>query len=51
MSEARLKGSAKKPARKAKQSAGNVTGDQKLKREGVFDLIKRKVRVALGKGK
>ena len=49
MGEARLKGSATKIGGKVKEGAGNVTGDQKLKREGVFDQIKGKVQNAFGR--
>jgi len=48
MGEARLKGSATKVGGKVKEGAGNLTGDQKLKREGVFEQIKAKVQNAFG---
>jgi len=48
MGEARLKGSAKKVGGKAKEGAGNLTGEQKLKRQGVFEQIKAKVQNAFG---
>jgi uncharacterized protein YjbJ (UPF0337 family) len=48
MGESRLKGSATKVGGKVKEGAGKLTGDQKLKREGVFDEIKGKVQNALG---
>ena len=48
MGEARLKGSVKKVGGNVKEDAGNLTRSQTLKREGVFDQIKRKVQNALG---
>jgi uncharacterized protein YjbJ (UPF0337 family) len=48
MGEARLKGSATKISGKVKEGAGNLSGDQKLKREGIFDQIKGKVQNAFG---
>jgi uncharacterized protein YjbJ (UPF0337 family) len=47
MGEARLKGSATKVSGKAKESAGKLTGDQRLKGEGVFDQIKGKIQNAV----
>jgi len=48
MGEARLKGSATKVGRNVKEDAENLTRSQTLKRQGVFDQIKGKVRDALG---
>jgi uncharacterized protein YjbJ (UPF0337 family) len=48
MGEARLKGSATKITGKVNEGAGNVSGHQKLKREGIFDQIKEKVANAFG---
>jgi uncharacterized protein YjbJ (UPF0337 family) len=48
MGEARLRGSATKASEKVKAGGGKLTGDQKLKRKGVFDEIKAKVQTALG---
>ncbi len=51
MGESRLKGSATKFGGKIKEGAGNLTGDQKLKREGVFDQIKGRLQNAFGGSK
>lgn len=43
-----LQGSAKDVGGKLKETAGNVTGDQKLRTEGVLDQIKGKLQNAVG---
>ena len=48
MGEDRLKGSAKNLTGRVKEGAGNLAGDQKLKREGVFEQFKGKVQNAFG---
>jgi uncharacterized protein YjbJ (UPF0337 family) len=47
MGEHRLKGPTAKNSGNVKEGAGNRTGDEKLKREGIFDQIKGKVQNAL----
>jgi len=48
MDNDRIKGSATNLGGKTKETAGNVTGDQKLKSEGVVDQIKGKLQNAIG---
>jgi uncharacterized protein YjbJ (UPF0337 family) len=48
MDKDRIEGAATNLGGKAKQTAGNVTGDQKLRSEGVVDQIKGKLQNALG---
>ena len=48
MDKDRVKGSATNLGGKVKKGAGNVTGDQKLKNEGVLDQVKGKVQNAVG---
>jgi uncharacterized protein YjbJ (UPF0337 family) len=48
MDKDRIEGAATNFGGKVKQTAGNVTGDQKLKSEGVFDQIKGKLQNAVG---
>jgi len=43
-----VKGSATNLGGKAKETAGKVTGDEKLKGEGVVDQVKGKVQNAVG---
>jgi uncharacterized protein YjbJ (UPF0337 family) len=48
MDKDRVKGSATNLGGKAKETAGKVTGDEKLKGEGVVDQVKGKVQNAVG---
>lgn len=44
----RVEGAAKNLGGKAKEAAGNVTGDEKLKAEGKADQVEGKVQNAVG---
>jgi uncharacterized protein YjbJ (UPF0337 family) len=44
----RIEGAATNVSGKVKETAGRVTGDQKLKSEGVFDQLKGKLQNAIG---
>ena len=48
MDKDRVKGSATNMGGKAKEAAGNLTGDSKLKSEGKADQAKGKVQNAVG---
>ena len=48
MDKDRVKGSATNVGGKVKERAGRVTGDEKLKSEGVLDQAKGKVQNAVG---
>jgi uncharacterized protein YjbJ (UPF0337 family) len=48
MDKDRVKGSATNLGGKVKEGAGDVTGDKKLKSEGVADQVKGKVQNAVG---
>jgi uncharacterized protein YjbJ (UPF0337 family) len=48
MDKNRVKGSATNVGGKVKEGAGKLTGDQKLKKEGVVDQVKGKVQNAVG---
>ncbi len=48
MDKDRMKGSATNMGGKAKEAAGNVTGDSKLQSEGKMDQAKGKVQNAVG---
>ncbi len=48
MDKDRIEGAATNLGGKAKETAGKVTGDQKLKSEGVVDQIKGKLQNAVG---
>jgi len=48
MDKDRVKGSATNVSGKVKEGAGKVTGDEKLKSEGVLDQAKGKVQNAVG---
>jgi uncharacterized protein YjbJ (UPF0337 family) len=48
MDKDRMKGSATNMGGKAKEAAGNLTGDSKLKSEGKADQAKGKVQNAVG---
>ena len=48
MDKDRVEGSAKNLGGKAKEVAGNVTGDSKLQGEGKMDQLKGKVQNTLG---
>jgi uncharacterized protein YjbJ (UPF0337 family) len=48
MDKDRVKGSATNVGGKVKEGAGKVSGDQKLKKEGVVDQAKGKVQNAFG---
>jgi uncharacterized protein YjbJ (UPF0337 family) len=48
MDNDRLKGSATNMGGKLKEGAGKVTGDEKLRSEGVMDQIKGKLQNAFG---
>ena len=48
MDKDRIKGSATNMGGQAKESAGNLTGDSKLKSEGKMDQAKGKVQNAFG---
>jgi uncharacterized protein YjbJ (UPF0337 family) len=44
----RVEGSATNLGGKVKEGAGNLTGDEKLKNEGIADQVKGKVQNAIG---
>lgn len=44
----RVEGSATNLGGKIKEGAGNLTGDEKLKNEGIADQVKGKVQNAVG---
>ncbi|TGD98353.1 CsbD family protein [Methylobacterium nonmethylotrophicum] len=44
----RVEGSATNLGGKIKEGAGNLTGDEKLKNEGIVDQVKGKVQNAVG---
>lgn len=44
----RIEGAAKNLGGKAKEAAGNVTGDEKLKAEGKADQVEGKIQNAVG---
>ncbi|MGZ9098580.1 MAG: CsbD family protein [Brevundimonas sp.] len=44
----RIEGAAKNLGGKAKEAAGNITGDEKLKAEGKADQVSGKVQNAVG---
>ncbi|AWN49516.1 CsbD family protein [Methylobacterium terricola] len=44
----RVEGSATNLGGKVKEGAGNLTGDEKLKNEGIADQVKGKVQNAVG---
>ncbi|MDY6925217.1 MAG: CsbD family protein [Pseudomonadota bacterium] len=44
----RIEGAAKNMGGKAKEAAGNITGDEKLKAEGKADQVEGKVQNAVG---
>jgi uncharacterized protein YjbJ (UPF0337 family) len=48
MDKDRVKGTATNVGGKVKEGAGKVSGDQKLKKEGVVDQAKGKVQNAFG---
>lgn len=48
MDSDRVKGSATNMGGKVKEGAGKVTGDDKLRSEGVVDQVKGKVQNAVG---
>lgn len=48
MEKDRVKGSATNMGGKAKEAAGNLTGDAKLKNEGKMDQGKGKIQNAIG---
>ena len=48
MDKDRMKGSATNMGGKAKEAAGNLTGDSKLKSEGKMDQAKGKVQNTVG---
>ena len=48
MDKDRVRGSATNVGGKVKEGAGRVTGDEKLKSEGVLDQAKGKVQNAVG---
>jgi uncharacterized protein YjbJ (UPF0337 family) len=48
MDKDRVKGSATNMGGKVKESAGKVTGDEKLKKEGMVDQVKGKVQNVAG---
>ena len=48
MDKDRVKGSATNLGGKAKETAGKVTGDEKLKGKGVADQVKGKVQNVVG---
>jgi uncharacterized protein YjbJ (UPF0337 family) len=49
--ENRVSGSAKQMGGSAKETAGDLTGDQKLKNEGMMDKAKGKIENAVGSAK
>ena len=48
MDKNRVKGSATNMGGKAKEAAGNLTGDSKLQSEGKMDQVKGKIQNAVG---
>jgi uncharacterized protein YjbJ (UPF0337 family) len=48
MDKDRVEGAATRLSGKAKETAGRVTGDQKLRSEGMVDQIKGKIQNAIG---
>jgi uncharacterized protein YjbJ (UPF0337 family) len=48
MDKDRVEGAATRFSGKAKETAGRVTGDQKLRSEGMVDQIKGKIQNAIG---
>jgi uncharacterized protein YjbJ (UPF0337 family) len=48
MDKDRVKGSATNMGGKAKEAAGNLTGDSKLQSEGKMDQVKGKIQNAVG---
>lgn len=44
----RIEGAAKNLGGKAKEAAGNITGDEKLKAEGKADQVEGKIQNAVG---
>ena len=48
MDKNRVKGSATNVGGKVKETAGKVTGDRKMKGEGVMDQVKGKIQNAFG---
>ena len=48
MDKDRVKGSTTNLTGKVKEGAGKVTGDEKLRNEGVVDRVKGKVQNAIG---
>jgi uncharacterized protein YjbJ (UPF0337 family) len=48
MDKDRVEGSATNMGGKVKEGAGKLTGDEKLKNEGVMDQVKGKVQNAVG---
>jgi uncharacterized protein YjbJ (UPF0337 family) len=48
MDKDRVEGSATNVGGKVKEGAGKLTGDEKLKNEGVMDQVKGKVQNAVG---
>lgn len=44
----RVEGSATNLGGKVKEGAGNLTGDEKLKNEGIADQVKGKIQNAVG---
>ena len=48
MDKDRVEGSATNMGAKVKEGAGKLTGDEKLKNEGVMDQVKGKVQNAVG---
>jgi len=49
--ENRVSGSAKQMGGSVKETAGDLTGDQKLKNEGMMDKAKGKIENAVGSAK
>ncbi len=48
MDKDRVKGSATNVGGKVKEGAGDLTGDKKLKNEGILDQVMGRVRNAIG---
>ncbi len=48
MDEDRVKGSARQAGGKLKEGAGRITGDEKLRSEGLLDQFKGKLQNAFG---
>lgn len=48
MDEDRIEGSAKQMKGKAKEGVGNITGDEKLKRDGEADRVEGKAQDVAG---